>query len=72
MTHDIILHDRDVILSHPSSYIVSPKKIKVNINNNLAILPSHDTHSYFTLLTICYNFIYSELIIIYMYLSEFI
>ena len=36
----------DVILSHTLSYIISPKekkrKRKRNINNNLAVLPSHD------------------------------
>jgi len=37
-----------MILSHTSFYVVSPKekekkkKRKVNINNDLAILPSHD------------------------------
>ena len=34
----------DMTLSHPPFYVVSPKrKSKVNINNNLAILPSYDT-----------------------------
>jgi len=37
----------DVILSHIPFYVERPKKkkkkSKVNINNNLAVLPSHDT-----------------------------
>ena len=47
-----ITHDTcDVILSHTPFCIVSPKekekkkKRKVNINNDLAILPSHDIPS---------------------------
>jgi len=34
----------DIILSYTPPYVVSPKekKSKVNINNNLSILPSHD------------------------------
>ena len=38
----------DMTLSCTPSYIVSPKekKKKVNINNNLAVLPSHDKSPY--------------------------
>jgi len=42
-------------LSHTPSYIVSPKEKekKRNINNNLAILPSHDSTYHKRPLTIC-------------------
>jgi len=56
-THQVTCHviSCDMTLSHTPSYIVSPKEKekKRNINNNLAILPSHDSTYHKRPLTIC-------------------
>jgi len=60
LSHDCDTYDTcDVTLFHTPSYVLSPKekKRKVNINNNLAVLLSHDTlvsvYSYRAQMEVC-------------------